>query len=328
MPDISDLKLRIEVEYGIRVKDIFEFKDELLFSSSNNIYFLRKDKMKETDFISVGGLYEYLKANGFKNMLKAYCTIKGKYYIKSSNEYYMIFDHIDSEDFSIFNDGKLMARFLAKFHKCARGFMPPAGGRIKSYWGRWTEEYCKKYKDIKNFEEKMASIDKKTAADEAFLKSLGKYMERMQKSISMLKSDGYLDIVEESMKAHEVCIKSFKQSYFYKNESNINIKYLNKCGYDIYEKDISDFMCKIVESGMDDIKDLKELIYVYKCENFSRNYNKDIIRAFLLFPEQYVKVCCKYMKNNDKFAQEKYIEKLKCAEHIEDKKMELVDALN
>jgi len=336
MPDLElsetcEFSLAIEKEYGIAVREI-KIVDEgsFLISTGCGILSVKRIKDKETHIIYVTGLYDYIRERGFKNILKIYRTKSGKYYMHCLNEIYIVSDCLDGafKNFSFQGTENKLFKLLALFHRASKGYAPPSGGKTKSNWGIWIEEYKKSLRNIKKHKEKLKANENKTPFEIMFLTSCDIYIDRMEECADILKKGKYLDIVEESMRNREVCIGGFKQSNFYYTKEDISIVSLDKCKYDIREWDIAKLLQKLLEySTSRSAESLSSLIYVYNEENPLLPDSIDIIKALVLFPGEYNEICLKHCLGKDKWTEGEYMNKLRSAMLMEDKKMNLIKTM-
>ncbi|HBM76013.1 MAG TPA: hypothetical protein DD429_10755 [Clostridiaceae bacterium] len=320
LPD-RDLPYDIRIMYGIDMDET---------EQTEAMFYLEKSDDSETHLVYISGLYDYITGRGFKRILKLCDAADGKYYMCRDDGIYLLYEYpgLPKFGFSFSKNGSDMMMLLAKFHKYSEGYVPPPGGKAKSCWGRWIEEYKKEYAKIKKYCKQVDVKADKSAFENRFLSSRHKYMERMENSISLLKNKGYLYSVEESMRKRQICMESFKQSNFFSVGHDMYIKSLGKCKYDIREKDIAELLGKLICSyrGKDNRKLIK-LVDEYDSVNMLNSNSIDIIKAFLMFPEEYIKVCSKYMEDSSRRSEVEYIEKLMSAMSADNKKAKLAETL-
>jgi len=331
MDFLRELICCLECEYGIHVTKVRTAEDEdYILETRKDKLIARKSGIRETDIIYICSIFDYIKERGFDSIVKLYKTMSGKGYINTSKGFYILSDYIDNKGQNIFSQGREydMVRLLAAFHSAAQGYSPPRGGTPKTDWGKWTEKYKKQQKDLKKHVSNVNDKIDKSPFDEFFLETSSLYLDRMEQSIKMLKKGNYLDTVEDSMKKRQMCMGSIKQSNVVCTKSGLYIKSLHKCRYDIVERDIAELLQKLIEYKKEgEISKLKNLIYVYNSKNTLNKNSIALIKAFILFPEEYEKICSRYYKARDKWTEKMYIDRLKGALDLEKRKMELCDAL-
>lgn len=328
---LNELALRVKQDYGISISKVIEIDDESFVADTGRRKILiEKIKDSETCLIYISGIHDYIRDRGFKCAANMYTAKSGKRYGRLKDGFYVVSDYIGGEKGSLCyqKNEKEIVKLLAAFHMAAEGYSPPPGGKPKADWGKWIEKYKKQYNALKKYKEQLINKDVKSPFEELFLKTSGPYLDRMERSIRTLKKEGYISLVEESMKRRQVCLGSFKQSNFHRGGSHIYIKSLDKCRYDIVEKDIADLLQKILEySGGGSVQRFIDLVLLYNSRNNLKENSIAIISAFLIFPDEYEKVCSRYYKGKDKWTGEMYIEKLKNAIRLDDRNMELAAAL-
>lgn len=328
---INGLSYLVESEYDIKIKEMKEtVKDRYVIDTEKERLLFEEAGDKEACLIFISGIYEYVKEKGFNHIAEIHPTTCGKNYIRTGGKLYTLSSFTESmgKEFSIEKNSREVTKLLAAFHRAAEGYTPPPGGKCKSDWGRWIEKYRKQCRALKKYSILIKDKEDKTEFERMFLKENDCFIKRMEQSIDILKKKGYIDIVEESMKKRQVCLSSFKKYSFYKEKSYINIKSLDKCRYDIIEKDIAELLQKLLEiKSKKYLKDIAELIKTYHSENPLSDNSIEIIKAFILFPEEYEKICSRYCKGKDKWTEKVYIERLKSAMDYENRKIWLIDAI-
>lgn len=331
LSEADQLSIKVKAEYGMDIKKINSLKDgSFLLTAYDGMLNLKRINESETYVINMTGLYEYLTERGFLNILKIYKTKSGRYYMHHSDGIYIVSEYVEDAPISFSFDGieEDMIELLTHFHKASLLYVSPSGGKLKSCWGRWIEEYKRYLKNLKSYVGQVRLSGSLAPSDIMFTTSCDLYIERIVKSIEILRKKGYIDIVEANMKKRLVCIGGFKQSNFFKTKQGIFIRSLNKCKYDIPEWDITELTQKFMECKADlPIGKLCSLVYKYNQVNTLPYNSIDIIKAMLLFPEQYVNICIKRCKNRDKWPEGEYMERLKNAMLMDDRKMQLSEAL-
>lgn len=328
---LNELSNRIAEEYDIHVRGIREnVNGSIVAYTKKQCLLIKRQDRNETHLIYATGIYEHLKGRGFKNIVKLYAKETGKYYTKLEGGFYIISDYMEDGryGFDFRKNEDSVIKLLADFHRAAQGYSPPLGGKAKSDWGKWIEKYKKQYRALKRYKNQVIEKEEKSPFEELFMSTCNQYIERMEKAIDILKKDRYLDNVEDSMRKRQVCLDNIKASNFCKKKSNIYIKSLDKCKYDIVEKDIADLLQKIAECcpGVPDGR-LAGLVELYHKKNPLRQNSVSLIKAFIIFPDEYEKVCSRHYKGKDKWSQELYVEKLKGAISLEENKSKLLRSL-
>lgn len=321
----SLLYKKITEEYELDIKDIKYIKGSSSLSIDTGRKVLLLENIDDTinHVISTVGIYEYLNNQGFYNILRIYKTKHGKYYMVYDKKIYILSDYESHKlDLSKYPDKAI--RLLGRFHKKSAGYLTPSGGKCKSNWGKWIEKYIKESKLLKKYMNEVLNKKERTKFEDTFLSQGDMYIDRMEKAVEILKNNNYIQAIEDSMKKHQLCICDFKQSNLYIKDKKIYIKSLDKCKYDIVEKDIADFLEEMLKVYPKiELEELISLIRLYEKENKLSKNSVNIISAFIIYPSSYEKVCSRYYKGKDKWDEEEYISKLNEAILYDNKKMEL-----
>lgn len=328
--DMEKFIREINDEYSIKVskiKKIDEKKCEADTEGGTVVIEKVDDCMARAGFLN--GLYGYIKNSGFTDIIEICASSQGKYFIGIGGEFYIVYRMEYGKTQSMEGYEESIIRTIARFHRCSEGYIPPVGSKHKSGWGKCIDKYKGGLRDIKKYRDSIRAKDMRSPFEILFLRNCDKFICMIEEALCLLADKGYLDIVEDSMKRHQVCLYNIKSSNWVSSGQNICIKSLNKCRYDIPENDIALFFRETIKSGSWIYKErVVNLISIYNNENDLSKCSIDILKAFLLYPENYTKVCSGYREEGSTDTEGIYIGKLHEAEAFEDGKCKLIEMLD
>lgn len=279
--------------------------------------------------VFLDGLYGYIKDRGFMDIIEIRASSQGKYFTDIGGDFYIVYRLGCDSMKSMEGIEESIIRGIARFHRYSEGYIPPVGSKYKSGWGRCIDKYKDGLRDIKKYKDSTRAKDIRSSFEVLFLRNCDKFICMMEDAIDILCNKGYLDVVEESMKRHQVCLCNIKPSNWASSGSNIYIKSLLKCRYDIPECDIALFFREAIKSRSWIYRErIGNLIGIYNSENSLNECSIDIIKAFLIFPGDYAKVCADYRKESPAGSDSIYISKLHEAEAFEEGKYKLAEMLD
>jgi spore coat protein, CotS family len=319
----------IEEDYPIGIKNILKIaEDRYEADSLSGPVIIERAGKCENRLIFICGLYDYLRESGFNGFVKPFRTKSGGYYSPAEDGLYMVVPYTDRKIDAVVNEEDIIG-LIAHFHRCTEGYTPPVGGKCKSCWGKWIDIYRRELRELKKIKEYAELRNEKSPFDKLFLKSCDRYLYNMEAAIQILKRKGYLDSVEESMKKRQVCLHEIKQSNFCYRRSEIYIKSLTECRYDIVESDIALFFMEMVKKN-ENISSIRinSMLNKYTKINSLGPNSIDIMKAFISYPERYVKVCLKYYGKKNRKSEDAYIRKLHSSINHEQAKDKLAGALD
>lgn len=277
----------------------------------------------------LNGLYGYMKDKGFTGIIEIYASMQGSYFTDIGGEFYAVYPSGWSSMRSMEGFEEIIIRTAARFHRYSEGYIPPIGSKHKSGWGKCIDKYKDGLKDIKKYKDSTRAKNTRSPFETLFLRNCDKFMDMTEEALSLLTNKGYLDVVEDSMKRRQICLYNLKPSSWVSFGSNIYIRSLNKCRYDIPENDIALFFRETIKSRSWIYQErVKNFIYIYNRENNLNRCSIDIIKALLLYPDNYAKVCQDYFKEGPAKTDSIYINKLHEAEAFEKEKYKLVEMLD
>ena len=318
-------------EYDIKITNTQNTSDGIFLCQGDcSTLQIKKYNDKESHLIFFTGIYDHIKNTDFKKIVKIYISKSGKYYFRWMDDFYIVSDYIDSKKNKFAYEENIYdaVKLLGTFHKASRGYITSTGGKAECDWGKWPDKYNREYKDIKRYKDTISNKDNKTQFDRLFLNNANEYLERMENSIKILKKNVYLNTVEDSMKMHQICLCNFKQCNFVQERFDILIKSLGKCKYDIVERDIADLMKETLKYCVGLSTNMwSNILSIYDKENTLMENSIDIIKAFIIYPDQFEKICFKYYSDKDKWTQEGYISKLTESMALQNRKVKFIEAL-
>lgn len=199
---------------------------------------------------------------------------------------------------------------ISEFHKRARGYSDYIGNRVEDKRGRQVEQY-KIY--LKKLFREYEIIKKKTSHNkfEQLLTQYGNdYLDRARKSIDIIESNGYIQLIKRSMDRNEICLGN---TYFdnIRKSDTLEVRDISKCSYDLVEIDGAYFLSKLMKKGI--YLDYEELIKKFCQFEELDSRSENFIKAFISYPYEFMKYSVKYTKKSEENYDEKIISKLEKA---------------
>lgn len=319
----------INDKYPIKIERIKKIDDDKFEAGTGNeIVFIEKIIDCRARAIFLNGLYQYIKVKGFTDIIEINESSPGEYYTDLDGGFYIVYRSGYGSSGSMEGYEESIMRTIARFHRYSEGYIPPTGSKYKSGWGRCIDKFSEGLRNIKKYKDNIRSKDIRPPFETLFLRNCDKFICMMEEALDTLYNKGYLDVVEASMKKHQICLCNLKRSNWVFSGQDIFIKSIDKCRYDIPEYDIALFFKETIKSKSWIYQErVENLIDIYNSENRLNEYSIDIIKAFLLYPEDYLKTCINYSKKGFASADSIYISKLHEAEALEDGKNKIVEML-
>lgn len=196
---------------------------------------------------------------------------------------------------------------IKEVHDLSCGFNGYLRKRINNQTCKLVEEEKIQLKKFKRCYEKLTESGPDNRVEEILLQNGKNIIDRGEAVISTIRDNGYLDLVERSMRKVEICLTDVDFDNLGKTDA-IEIVNFEDIAYNMIEMDCYYFLCKLKRKGY--YVDFNKVIETF-CEIEGLDEKSDIfIRALLSFPYEFMKQYEKYRKNKKNWNEEEYIRRL------------------
>lgn len=286
-----DLKLLIESLYGLEVKNMQEGDRGILVYTDKGIKRLKETKSDEAKILFAASAYEHVSSNGFRNISCINRTLNGSYHMRYDKNSYILQDFTRGSVCRIetAETAAEVGETLARLHKAGEYFIPSAGSRARVDWGKWMEKFKSNSIRLRKYREIVCLKEKGNGFDDLFARNVNGFLENMNCSYKLLKENGYLEKVRQSMACNQITHSEFKKHAILAEEAGeVFITNFEECSYDICEFDIATLFESF--SGKNKVELVKAA-----AEGYSRikPLDKDSLKtitAFLMAPKRFFKV--------------------------------------
>lgn len=286
-----DLKLLIESMYGLEVKNMQESDRGILVYTDRGIKRLKETKSDEAKILFAASAYEHIYNNGFRQISCINRNLNGSYHMRYDKDNYILQDFTKGKVYEIGTREAAAAvgKALAEFHKAGEQFIPAPGSRARVDWGKWMEKFKANSISMKKFKEIVFLKEKNNSFDKLFAQNVDGFLDNMNCSYMLLKENGYLDKVRQSMACNQITHNGFKKHAILEEEAGeLFITNLEECSYDICEFDIATLFESF--SGKNKVELVNAAAEAYSGIKPLDKSSIKIITAFLLFPKRFYKV--------------------------------------
>lgn len=286
-----DLKLLIENLYGLEVKNMQEGDRGILVYTDKGIKRLKVTKSDEAKILFAASAYEHIHNNGFRQISCINRSLNGSYHMRYDKDNYILQDFTKGKVYQIETREAAAAvgKALAELHKAGEQFVPVTGSRARVDWGKWMEKFKANSISLKKFKEIVCLKEKSNGFDKVFAQNVDVFLANMNCSYTMLKENGYLDKVRQSMACNQITHNEFKKHAILEEDAGeVFVTNFEECSYDICEFDIA----TLVESfsGRNKVALIGAAMEAYSAIKPLDKCSIKIITAFLLCPKRFYKV--------------------------------------
>lgn len=286
-----DLKLLVESLYGLEVKNMQEGDRGILVYTDKGIKRLKETKSDEAKILFAASAYEHIYNNGFTQISCINRNLNGGYHIRYDKDNYILQDFCKGKLYEVETREAAaeVGKALAEFHKAGEHFIPATGSRARVDWGKWMEKFKANSISLRKYKEIVSQKEKKNEFDKLFIRNVDEFLDNMNGAYTLLKENGYLDKVRQSMAYNQITHSEFKKHAIMEGEEGkVFVTNMEECSYDICEFDIATLFESF--SGKTKVEFVDAAAEAYSSIKPLDKQSVRIITAFLLCPRKFHKV--------------------------------------
>jgi CotS family spore coat protein len=331
--DIEDTEMELLEEilenYDIKYNIVEKVRSAYRIADDNNAYCLkmlgRGYKRGHKSFF----LSNALRERGFENVAPYVFTKNNEYLIKHKKSSFYITGWIKGGEvsFNSLDDILDCARFLAEFHKVAKGMEIPHDIKIRNRHNNWLEHFNKHIEEVKGFEKKISKKSKSTGFDLIFKNNFNIFMSEAEFAVSLLKTDAALRALEEGDREKYICHDSFYYQNILRDETGkLFLIDLESSLLDSPMSDVGKFIRRIIckTKYKWDFDLCRRIIDAYDSVRPISNDELYLLLAMIAFPHKYWKFSKKRYIKKKQWSEEDFQNKLKKLINLQNYKFEFV----
>lgn len=285
-----------------KVKKIEKIDDGYVVCISKSKMHLKRVNLSESELLFIDETLRYVKRNNFTNVLFLNKFKDGKPYFKQDNQIYILVDDLH-QDIKI-KDLKyayVYCTLLSKFHAASSGYKASAGIKPNATWGRRVEKYKNLYRIFDKYIDDIKNRTKHSKFEDEILKVECEIKTRCKNSMKIFRSMEYINLLEKSMKNKELILYDINREPMLKRDNIYIISNIYGISYGLYEEDVAMLIKK------SSVKESDYLVLINEYNKYSkRQINREVVEAYVRFPENTLKLIKKYKDSKD----EKLLDKL------------------
>lgn len=255
---------------------------------------IRSVDICEWEAVSAYAYIEFLKRNGFYNIVSLLKNKSGKPYLRKDDKLYVAMEEFYGENLKLRNidEGTKAAKILAQFHNAGEGFIPPSGVKVRAFWGKNSEKYRMLTVKLEKYIDYIKEKKNLNEFEICTLEYTNSLLLQCKECMKIFRSPIYINALEKSMKKRELCINEISGGTFRSVGEDFILSKVFDIGYNMIEEDISQLIRRVIKE--EDILSYKDILNEYKyTKNISVN-SETIIKALVSFPVDSVKLISKY----------------------------------
>lgn len=311
----EQLKQKVETLYGVHILRTRKVRDITKLETDHGDLCLKGVDYKPEKLLYIYHAIEHLLKNGFCQLPAFIHTLTGDPYFTYNGEIFFITEWIPGRESNFKNlvDLELAVVSLARMHRATRGFHPPAGIKLKSRHGKWTDRFRDRTEELRHYKEMALQNPNPTDFDRYYLKHVDQEMEDCEKALHLLTEANYHEMAKKAKKDGGFC----HNDYVYHNvmindlEPNAYIIDFDYARHDVRVYDLARFMRRVIKKK-DQQKDLLDVIlssYISEYPLEPREYT--LLAAFIQFPQRFWRMADRYYNRKRDWSEKRYYRQLK-----------------
>lgn len=315
----------LQEEYGTSVYNVIPYKEYYIVGSPSGEKLLKRVGLSHDRIRFIHYAKEHLNKNGFKNIDRYMCTLKGEPFIVAEGDTYILSDFIKGKesDFELREHIIKAARLLASMHSKSKGFIPPADCRPCDYLGALPSYLQKRLNEIRRL---LKTANRgKTRFDYLFIKCADDFCKQGADAIDSLNNSKYFELVEQFKKTGGLCHHDFTYNNIILKDGEMWLKNFEYCCLELKVYDLANFLKRKMRKCNWDINEAYVILKEYRSiEDITRD-EFNVLKIMLQFPQKFWRVVNRYYNSNKSWSEKNYTARL---EEVIDESVHIKEFLN
>jgi len=308
---MHDIERDIFSQYKLTVKNIIPDRNGFILTTNQGKYIFKENNIHPGRIMFIHGAKEHLYVNGFKNIDRYLCTIKGEPYIILQEKCYTLSRYFEGRecDFNNENDVKKATNLLASLHAASKGYIPSPESMVKDELGKLPDVFAKRLREMKRMEK--IALKRRGKFDYIYLSYVNYFYELGKEALDYIFSPIYSKLVEETRKEGSFCHHDFTYSNIVFSDSEAAVINFEYCCFDLKVYDLANLIRRRMRKCNWDIEEAKVITDEYrKIERLSPE-DFYVMKVILQFPQKFWRVANRYYNSRRSWTERILIEKLK-----------------
>lgn len=311
----EQLKQKVESLYGIKIIRTRKVRDITKLETEQGNLCLKGVDYKPEKLLYIYHAVEYLLKKNFHQLPAFIHTLTGDSYFTYNGEIFFVTEWIEGREsnFKDLVDLEMALTALARMHRASQGFHPPAGTKLKSRHGKWTDRFRNRADELRQFKELALQKAMPTNFDRYYLKHVDREIEDCEKALHLLEDAGYHEIAKQAKKEGGFC----HNDYVYHNvmindeEPNAYIIDFDYARHDLRVYDIARFMRRVIKKKEHQSDLLDIILTTYSSEYPLEPREYILLAAFIQFPQRFWRMADRYYNGKRNWSEKRFYRQLK-----------------
>lgn len=293
---MEDAVVQVLRDFGLKCIRVEKERAFYVCRTDKGIKILKKVNWSIENILFQNHVKELLHVNGFTDIDRFNLSVHGLPYVDIDNgDTYILTDYINGREanFSSRAQFKEIVKKVAEMHFICKDMdykKPPVENEVLPVY-----IYEKNVSDLKKYKRFIHKQGRFSDFDIMLLKYYDFYMDSLDTWYEIAKKDRYGNLMEEARKRQFVCHNLLKEGNIFVGDKNrIYITNFSEITVDHYMKELSALIKRYMKYEPKEAVPLEEVISIYDSQNPIGKDELSLLKAFLIFPDKFLKICEKY----------------------------------
>ncbi|HHT62378.1 MAG: CotS family spore coat protein [Bacillota bacterium] len=277
------------------VRDIFRIRTD------NGVRCLKKSNKNLDRVLFMMDAMDYVQGQGFSNLARCYPTQNKEMAVTYQGSVYYLQQWLEGRELDYHNleDMVLAAEVLGRFHRASIGFIPHPGYQAKNKLGKWPKKLRERTADLRKYLSLARDRLVSGGFEEILLKHGNWLLYHAEKSIERLSQSHYQDLVDEARDWGGLVHGDTASRNFIRQGKNIFMIDFDAIALDIFVTDLWRLLRRTLSRGRWEPAAAEQILNAYHNYVPIEPRHKEVLGAFLQFPEIPWRIINKYFQNEN-----------------------------
>jgi CotS family spore coat protein len=304
----------ISTQFGFRIYGLVPMKGVYLAKTDKGDKCLKKLNYGIQKLMYIHKAKEHIVNNGFGRIDRYEVTPTGAPCAVVNDDIYVVTNWIEGRECDFRNNEELKraAETLARFHLCARGFVPEENLKVRDDIGKFPNTLQKRMMTLNKMRDIARKNKKKTEFDMLYLSNVDYYLKQAQNTLSTLNMNSYAWVCEEAIRENVLCHHDFTyHNILFDREDNAHVIDFDYCKSEIQIYDLATLIVKSLKRLDWNKESARLIIETYGSIKPINKYEYDILKSLLMFPQRFWRIANRYYYKEAGWSESTFLKKIK-----------------
>lgn len=313
--------------FGIRPNQITAVRRAFRVVSDQGAFALKESRQNTAGILFIHAAKEHLYKQGMKNIDRYVLTPTEAPYVEIQGRLFVMSPWVESREAVYDSPRDIMpaARFLAKLHRNAKGFIPPFSTE-RTWWGLWTRLWQERLDKLKQYKNTAEGQIPPSRFDRRFLRHIDQHWEQGIQALDILAKSEYEKITTEYQRTGSICHHDYSErNVLFTSSGDIHLVDFDYCICDLPVHDLVNFSRRMAKFTNYDSNMACLALTTYLDENPLSKEHMQLFVPLWLWPQKFWEVAHQYYGEKRTRSRGTYFDRLRRRCRTRDKERRLLD---